>query len=77
MAEWMLKGEPEYDLIATDPGRFGKWTTDEYCMAIVRESYGAKYTVHFPNEEIAAGKQSTNNSFLITKFIIYFTNIIN
>lgn len=27
LADWMVKGEPPFDLIETDPNRFGKWTT--------------------------------------------------
>ena len=56
LAEWMLKGEPEFDLIETDPGRYGKWTTDEYASVKARESYSKMYATHYPHEERFAGR---------------------
>ena len=35
IADWILNGEPEYDLIECDPERFGKWATLDYTLAKV------------------------------------------
>ena len=38
IADWILNGEPEYDLLECDPERFGKWATLEYTLAKVSQS---------------------------------------
>lgn len=40
LSDWILEGEPPFDLIEVDPNRYGKWTTTEYTAAKARESYG-------------------------------------
>ncbi|KAK2538840.1 Dmgdh [Columba guinea] len=40
LSDWILEGEPPFDLIELDPNRYGKWTTTEYTAAKARESYG-------------------------------------
>ena len=35
IADWILNGEPEYDLVECDPERFGKWATLDYTLAKV------------------------------------------
>ena len=32
IADWILNGEPEYDLVECDPERFGKWATLDYTL---------------------------------------------
>lgn len=40
LSDWILNGEPPFDLIELDPNRYGKWTTTEFTAAKARESYG-------------------------------------
>lgn len=40
LSDWIMSGEPAYDLIECDPNRYGKWTTVPYLCAKARESYG-------------------------------------
>lgn len=41
LSDWILHGEPPFDLIELDPNRYGKWTTTQYTEAKARESYGS------------------------------------
>ncbi|XP_078718033.1 LOW QUALITY PROTEIN: dimethylglycine dehydrogenase, mitochondrial [Lampetra fluviatilis] len=56
LSDWIMKGQPPFDLIELDPNRFGKWTTPEYALAKARESYGANNIVGYPKEERVAGR---------------------
>lgn len=40
LSDWIMSGEPPYDLIECDPNRYGHWTTVPYLCAKARESYG-------------------------------------
>lgn len=40
LSDWIMSGEPPYDLIECDPNRFGHWTSVPYLCAKARESYG-------------------------------------
>ncbi|XP_032874489.1 dimethylglycine dehydrogenase, mitochondrial [Amblyraja radiata] len=51
LSDWIMNGEPEFDLIELDPNRFGKWTTIQYAVDKARESYGFNNLVGFPKEE--------------------------
>ncbi|XP_064413699.1 dimethylglycine dehydrogenase, mitochondrial isoform X2 [Latimeria chalumnae] len=56
LCDWIINGEPSYDLIETDPNRFGKWTTTQYTAVKARESYGLNNIVGYPKEERFAGR---------------------
>jgi len=56
LADWILNGEPTYDLIELDPDRYGHWTDASYTLAKARESYGMNNAVGFPREERPAGR---------------------
>lgn len=40
LSNWILNGEPPFDLIELDPNRYGQWATTQYTAAKARESYG-------------------------------------
>lgn len=40
LSDWIISGEPPYDLIECDPNRYGKWTDVPYMCVKARESYG-------------------------------------
>ncbi|XP_067144405.1 dimethylglycine dehydrogenase, mitochondrial-like isoform X2 [Centruroides vittatus] len=59
LADWIITGEPPYDLIETDPNRFSKWTTRNYVFEKARESYGMNNSYTYPKEERWAGRPTT------------------
>ncbi|XP_043562825.1 dimethylglycine dehydrogenase, mitochondrial isoform X1 [Chiloscyllium plagiosum] len=56
LSDWIMDGEPDFDLIELDPNRFGKWTTTKFSLAKARESYGFNNAVGYPKEERFAGR---------------------
>ncbi|MGH0170734.1 UNVERIFIED_CONTAM: hypothetical protein FKN15_060935 [Acipenser sinensis] len=56
LSDWIMNGEPSYDLIELDPNRYGKWTSTSFTAAKARESYGFNNIVGFPKEERFAGR---------------------
>lgn len=55
-AEWMIEGEPSLDMFAWDLARFGSWADKAFTKARVRDQYGHRFKIHFPNEERSAGR---------------------
>ncbi|MBZ3875432.1 Dimethylglycine dehydrogenase, mitochondrial [Sciurus carolinensis] len=64
LSDWILHGEPPFDLIELDPNRYGKWTTTQYTEAKARESYGFNNIVGYPKEERFAGRPTERVSGL-------------
>uniref|UniRef100_A0A674DAU1 Dimethylglycine dehydrogenase, mitochondrial n=1 Tax=Salmo trutta TaxID=8032 RepID=A0A674DAU1_SALTR len=62
LSDWIVTGEPPYDLIECDPNRYGKWTTVPYMCAKARESYGFNNVVGYPKEERFAGRPTNRTS---------------
>ncbi len=56
VAEWIVEGEPESDMFVWDVARFGSWTTRSYARAAALDAYGSRFRIHFPNQEIMAGR---------------------
>jgi glycine cleavage system T protein len=57
MAEWIVDGEPEYDVWKMDIRRFGgHYRSRRYALARAYEIYSTYYDIHYPNEERAAGR---------------------
>lgn len=55
-AEWIVQGEPSLDLFAWDMARYGQWAGRDFTRARVADSYAHRFKIHFPNEEVAAGR---------------------
>lgn len=55
-AEWIVEGEPKLDLFAWDMARFGDWADKAFTKARVADQYAHRFSIHFPNEERAAGR---------------------
>ena len=55
-AQWMIEGEPEWDMFAWDLARFGDWADRAFTKARVRDQYIHRFKIHFPNEERSAGR---------------------
>ncbi|KAK0140890.1 Dimethylglycine dehydrogenase, mitochondrial [Merluccius polli] len=62
LSDWIISGEPPYDLIECDPNRYGKWTDVPYMCIKARESYGYNNVVGYPKEERFAGRPTYRTS---------------
>ncbi|WP_284261078.1 GcvT family protein [Roseicyclus amphidinii] len=56
LAQWMVEGEPERDVMAMDVARFGRWITPGYTLPKVIENYQTRFSVVYPNEELPAAR---------------------
>lgn len=56
LANWMIEGDPGYDVWGMDVSRFGDWATLAYTNARVRENYSRRFRIRFPNEELPAAR---------------------
>lgn len=62
LSDWILDGEPPYDLIEVDPDRYSTWTTREYVFKKARESYGMNNAIGYPKDERWAGRPTNRIS---------------
>ena len=56
LSNWMVDGDPGFDVWAMDVARFGDWATLGYTNAKVRENYSRRFRIRFPNEELPAAR---------------------
>ncbi|MGH2596975.1 MAG: glycine cleavage T C-terminal barrel domain-containing protein, partial [Actinomycetota bacterium] len=57
MADWIVHGEPEYDLWKMDIRRFGRqYRSRRYASERAYEVYATYYDIHYPGEERQAGR---------------------
>ncbi len=57
MADWIVNGEPEYDLWKMDIRRFGRhYRSRRYACERAYEVYATYYDIHYPGEERQAGR---------------------
>ncbi len=56
LAQWMIEGEPERDVMAMDVARFGDWISPGYTLPKVIENYRTRFSVSYPNEELPAAR---------------------
>lgn len=56
IVDWLLNGEPSYELFEFDTARYGEWATPAYTRAKVRESYGWNNVIVTPDLERPAGR---------------------
>jgi dimethylglycine dehydrogenase len=56
LSEWMVNGDPGFDVWAMDVARFGEWATRSYTNEKVRENYAHRFSIRFPNEEMPAAR---------------------
>jgi len=55
LAEWVTRGQTEWDMWSCDPRRFGAHADDAYALAKAVETYGHEYAMHFPMARWPAG----------------------
>src|SRR5579864_503137 len=56
LSNWMIEGDPGFDIWGMDVARFGDWATLRYTNAKVRENYSRRFRIRFPNEELPAAR---------------------
>ena len=56
LAQWMIEGEPDRDVMAMDVARFGDWIGPGYTRPKVVENYQKRFSVSYPNEELPAAR---------------------
>ncbi|MCI2398106.1 FAD-dependent oxidoreductase [Aliiroseovarius subalbicans] len=56
LANWMIDGDPGFDVFAMDVARFGDYATLSYTNAKVQENYSRRFSIRFPNEELPAAR---------------------
>ena len=59
LSDWIINGEPSYDLLECDPNRYASWTDQSYTFAKCREVYGLNNLIGHPKEERMAGRPTT------------------
>ncbi len=56
LANWIIHGDPGFDVWGMDVSRFGDWATLSYTNAKVQENYSRRFSIRFPNEELPVGR---------------------
>ena len=56
LSEWIMHGETELDMWATDPRRYTDYTDHDHCLVKALETYGHEYAMHFPHHVWPAGR---------------------
>ncbi len=56
LANWMMHGDPGFDVFAMDVSRYGDYATLAYTNAKVRENYSRRFSIRFPNEELPGAR---------------------
>jgi glycine cleavage system T protein len=57
MAEWIIDGNPEYDVWRLDVRRFGSnYNSQDFIVKRTIETYSQYYDIHFPGEERMSGR---------------------
>jgi dimethylglycine dehydrogenase len=66
LSNWMVDGDPGFDIWGMDVARYGDWATRNYTNAKVRENYSRRFRIRFPNEELPAGRPLQTTSLYDT-----------
>lgn len=56
LAQWMVHGAADINMVGLDPRRFGYYADKDYVRAKAFEDYGHMYVLHVPGEERPAGR---------------------
>lgn len=55
-AQWIIEGEPEYDMFPWDIARYDDWANKKFTKERVIDQYQHRFKIHFPFEEREAGR---------------------
>ncbi|MEL6600832.1 MAG: FAD-dependent oxidoreductase [Pseudomonadota bacterium] len=56
LSNWIVDGDPGFDVWGMDVSRFGDWATLSYTNEKVRENYSRRFRIRYPNEELPAAR---------------------
>lgn len=57
LANWMVEGDPGFDVFGMDVARFGSYAcNDKYLADTTRQFYARRFSMAYPNEELPAGR---------------------
>jgi dimethylglycine dehydrogenase len=57
LANWMIHGEPGYDIFGMDVARYGDFASgNAYLKAMTGQFYARRFVISYPNEELPAGR---------------------
>ncbi len=56
LSNWIVKGDPGFDVWAMDVSRFGDYANMAFTNARVRENYSRRFSIRYPNEELQAAR---------------------
>ncbi|MBP7691523.1 MAG: FAD-dependent oxidoreductase [Anaerolineales bacterium] len=56
LAQWMMTGASEINLLSLDPRRFARYADKEYTAAKAHQEYWNMYHLQLPGEEVPAGR---------------------
>ena len=56
LSNWMVNGDPGFDVWGMDVARWGEWAGLRYTNAKVRENYSRRFSIRFPNEELPGAR---------------------
>jgi len=56
LSNWIVNGDPGFDVWAMDISRFGSYANMAYTNARVRENYSRRFSIRYPNEELQAAR---------------------
>ncbi|MFW2383722.1 MAG: glycine cleavage T C-terminal barrel domain-containing protein, partial [Acidimicrobiales bacterium] len=56
LANWITEGDPGFDIWGMDVARFGDYATLSYTNTKVRENYGRRFRITFPNEHLEGAR---------------------
>ncbi len=56
LANWITDGDPGFDIWAMDVARYGDYATLGFTNEKVRENYGRRFRITFPNEVLPKGR---------------------
>jgi len=57
LANWIVDGDPGYDVFGMDVARFGSYASDDsYLLDTTAQFYARRFVMAYPNEELPAGR---------------------
>ncbi len=64
LANWIVDGEPGFDVFGMDVARFGPYAADDaYLRATTAQFYARRFVMSYPNEELPAGRPLTTTPY--------------
>lgn len=61
LAQWIMHGAAEINMVAVDPRRFGSFADEDYARAKAHQDYAYMYVLHIPGEERPAGRPASTS----------------